>query len=276
MDEHWSQDFEHASITEDNREAFTTGMSKFPTQADAVIGYTELQKSAGKPFKLPESIDKLPDDQTRADFSDGVNKLIGRTIPKDMESFADVNFKDGLAEDAQVNEKFTGIIKQWAVDNKIPLETVSKLASFYNGPLAAHATEAMAEQTQADTIAKQTACQEALVNTFGSKEKVAEQSELFRRAILNFDGVKGTDKAEEIGDAMVKAGLTTNPELAKIMLKAFAPMAATSNNETNNGNNNNNKSANIDPDCGSPSELATGLCTAEEHEAWNARQVAKG
>ena len=45
--EHWAPDFEHPSITDENREAFETATSKFETQDDMTVGYYELQKTAG-------------------------------------------------------------------------------------------------------------------------------------------------------------------------------------------------------------------------------------
>jgi hypothetical protein len=263
---HWAGDFEHASITADNRESFNTDMAKFPTQADVVIGYRELQKSAGKPFEFPESMEGFKDDQARNHFTENANKLLGRTMPKDLEAFANTDFKAGLAEGAPVNEKFVGMIKQWAVDSNIPLETVGKLAAFYNGPLAA-----MAKESQDDAeIKRMEACNEALIVKLGSKEALAEKTELFRRAFINREGMD-PDKAERIADAMVKGGLTQDPDLASIMLDTFAPMAAQSSSDSNNSNNN-PPTAPIDPDIGSPSYVATGLSTAAEGEAWQARQ----
>ena len=117
-------------------------------------------------------------------------------------------------------------------------------------------------------------CNAELETIFGSKEEVTKQSELFRRAIINHPDVKGTDDAEEIADAMVKGGLSQNSKLARLMLKTFAPLAAEAGQEGGGGAGGGGGDTPIDPDLGSPSQLATGLCTPAENEAWKARQNA--
>ncbi len=226
-DEHWSETFVHDSVTTDNRADFVSANSKYATMEDAAFGGFNAQKRAGKPFWFPESIDKLPDDASRSDFTTKARSLLGINIPKDVEALNDFNFKDGLAEGSKVDDNFVGLIKNWAVEKGVSTSELKKMVSFYNGPLTKHVTEIAAEMETQQFEAAAKACHEALVADpdFGSDEKVKEQSELFRRAILNKFGLS-PDDAEEVADAMVKGGLTTNPKLAKIMLKAFAPMAA--------------------------------------------------
>jgi hypothetical protein len=226
--EHWSQGFEHDSVTTDNQEAFRSANAKYATQADAIVGGYNASKAVGKPFEFPETMEGFKDDQARDQFTSNANKLLGRTMPKDLESFAEVDFKAGLGEEGQVNEAFTGLVKQWAIDNKIPLETVSKLTEFYNGPVSALAMETMADRDTVAFEAKATACNEALIADLGSIAEVEKQTELFKRAITGMATENGLDleATNEVVQAMVDGGLTTNPKLAKLMLQAFSPMAA--------------------------------------------------
>ena len=56
-------ELEHPSVTAENREEFSTHMAKFATMEDAALDGMALKKLTGKPFKMPESLDKLPDDK---------------------------------------------------------------------------------------------------------------------------------------------------------------------------------------------------------------------
>ena len=95
--EHWAPGFEHASVTADNREAFNTSMAKYASRDEAIVGSFNAQKAMGKPFRVPESLDKL-DDASRDDFRSQARNALGIRTPKTVEDLADFNFKEGLAE----------------------------------------------------------------------------------------------------------------------------------------------------------------------------------
>lgn len=261
---------EHASITAENREAFTTHMAKFDSMEAAALDGMDLKKQMGAPFKFPESMDKLPDNASRSDFTSQAHKLLGINIAKDVDGLKDINFKAGLAEGAPFDENFVSLIKNWAVEHKVPMSTLEKLAPFYNGPLQEYAAKANKEATDDAELARMTKCNDELIamSDIGSKEKLDELSTQFRRAILDYPGVSADD-AEEIADAMVNGGLTQNSKLTKIMLDQFCPLAAESGKE--GGGKPGDTTTPVNPDLGSPSQLATGLCTAAENEAWKKR-----
>lgn len=226
--QHWSQEFASDSITADNREAFVSANSKYATESDAVMGGYNAQKAMGKPFRVPESMDSLPDDASREDFRSQARNALGLKVPKSVEDLSDFNFKDGLAEDAQVNEVFVGKIKEWAVESGMDSDSLQKMVSFYNGPMSQFAAEAATERDTAAFEAKAAACNEALTADLGGVAEVEKQTELFKRAISGMAAKNGLDveATNEVVQAMVDGGITTNPKLAKIMLQAFAPMAA--------------------------------------------------
>ncbi len=226
MEGHWAETFEGDGVTTENREAFVSAMSKYPTEQAGMVGGFNAMKVTGKPFRVPEDMAKLPDDQSRSDFTSQARKALGINIPKDLDSLKDVDFKAGLAEGANYDENFVGIIKNWAVENSVDTATLAKLVPFYNGPLQKYATEAHAANKDAAELDRMTKCNEALIAMpdIGSKEKLAELTELFRRSIVNDPGVSADD-ATEIADAMVNGGLTQNPKLAKMLLDRFAPLA---------------------------------------------------
>ncbi|KKL92410.1 hypothetical protein LCGC14_1884950, partial [marine sediment metagenome] len=250
--------------------AFSTHMEKFETMEHAALDGMALKKLTGAPFKFPESMDKLPDNASRSDFTSQAHKLLGINIPKDVESMKDLDFKAGLKEGAPVDENFISLIKNWAVENKVPISTLEKLAPFYNGPLTEYSAKAHGEAKDAADLARMTACNEALIALpeIGSQEKLDEQSKLFKRAIMNYPGVKA-DEADEIADAMVDGGLTQNPKLARILLAQFAPLAKES--SVDGGGDPKGPTVAVDPDLGCPAQMATGLCTSDEHAAWKKR-----
>ena len=227
-EEHWASTFESDSITDDNRESFVNANSKYATEQDAIMGGYNAQKAMGKPFRIPESMDKLPDDASREDFQNQARNALGIVTAKTVDDFSDVNFKDGLAEGKEANEAFVGMVKNWAVEEGIPLSIVGKMASFYNGPLSAHAAEAMATQGTEAYEAKASECNEALVKDYGSEAEVEKQTTLFKKALSAMAEKNGldVDATNEVVAVMADAGVFTNANTAKIMLQAFSPMAA--------------------------------------------------
>jgi hypothetical protein len=254
--EHWSEKFEHEAITDDNREAFTKTASKFATQDDMAVGYMELQKTAGKPFKLPASMDKLPDDATRGELTSKVHELLGIAIPKDDKDLEDVDFKAGLAEEAVVNEELVGIIKKWAVETGVDKGSLAKMIGLYNGPLAEYAEQARTQAMNAKIEAAKT-CNTAVIAhpDIGSDEKLKEQSILMERAILNNFGLTA-DEAEQFAKDRLGSITDTNPIMKRIMLTMLAPLAAESSVEGPGGGQNPAQAK--DPDEGSPTYKALG------------------
>ena len=80
-----------------------------------------------------------------------------------------------------------------------------------------------------------TACNDALIAhpDFGTAEKVAEQSELLRRAIQN-SGIT-PEEYEEVGKELADSMLTKNPVMARVMLTLLAPLAAEGSSEAGKG-----------------------------------------
>ncbi len=233
--EHWTDDFEHSSITPENKEAFNTHMAKFPTEADAIADGYGLAKLKGVPFKMPEAMDKLPDDASRTDFTAQANKLLGIEHAADINGFADLDLKMGLAEGVVPDENLANAFKQWAVEKKIPKRIAQEMIGYHN-VINAKATIAMKATADSDKLAAAKSTHEALVARpeFGSAEKVSEQSELVRRAVQNHVGLT-PDEYEEFGKIMGDTMLTKNPVMARVMMKVLAPLAAEGNTDSGTG-----------------------------------------
>lgn len=272
MEGHWSNDFEHASITDENKEAFNTAMGKYETQGDALIGGFNAQKLAGKPFKMPESLDKLPDDASRSEFTAQVHKLFGITKAKDIKELVDVNLKDGLPEGSPYNEDFANSFKQFVIDNNLNVSDMPKYAKFFNTAMAKVTADQKAK-TESDNISAAESCDKALIAhpDIGSKEKLVEMTELFVRAMKNNVGLT-VEETKELADGLALSKLTTNPVLARVMLKQFASLAAEASSEDGEGGTTKTEKV-PDPDEGSPSYVAAGLSTAEQGVEWQKRQA---
>lgn len=228
---------EHASITPENRAAFSTHMEKFDSFEAAAVDGMGLKKMTGAPFKMPESMDKLPDDASRADFTAQARRALGINIPKDVEALKDVNFKSGLADGAPYNEEFVGLVKAWAVENGIDTATLEKFAPFYNGPLTEYATKAHKELGEKTFNDNAKATHEGLVTHFnGSEAKVTEESELLKRAVLNHPGMT-SEKAEKVADIFVDVMQKGGSDAAIVLLEMIAPMAREGGSHAGKGGN---------------------------------------
>ncbi len=221
----WINEFTHASVTDDNKEAFNKSMEKYASKDDAIMGGFNAQKIAGAPFKLPESLDKLPDDAMRSDFTSKTLKLLGREPIRNIEDLKDFNFTDGMADGATADEVMKAAFAQHIVDSGKSKAMAAKDAVFFN-TMMAKTVEANKATEATNAIATAKAVDEALIADpdIGSKEKLLVLSEEFARAIKNNVGLEGDD-IDEVVDAMVKGGLTQNPKLAKIMFNQFSPLA---------------------------------------------------
>ena len=254
----WVNEFEHDSITTENREAFNTAMEKFPTVNDAAVGYMELQKSAGKPFKMPESMDNLPDDATRADFTSKAHALLGTAPIKSIDELADMNFKEGLGDDAVINEDFVAMFKKWGHESGITKPALVKMVQFCNGQLADFTGEAHEAATRKAAEEKQTAitdANDAMKTHLGGSEKLEEATVLLHRALLNNVGATA-EEAEGLSKFMKEGEGATNPVLRRVLFKVLTPLAAESSNlKTGDGVTSTVES---DPEDGSPSYKAIG------------------
>ena len=234
MGDHWSEHYDGEGVNADNRQAFVDAMSKYPTEQAGMVGGFNAMKVTGKPFKFPESMDKLPDDASRAEFTTQARGLLGVSIPKDVEAMKDVDFKTGLADGAPVNEDFVSMVKNWAVEKGIPMSHVQEMAAFYNGPLSKYAQEAYAAKEEKEKLANAETCNTALLEHFKTEEKVKDLTALLHRTIINNMGLTAEESAEFV-DAMADSMLTKNPVMAKGMLNLLSSVSTEGTTHTGDG-----------------------------------------
>jgi len=231
--ENWTDEFEHESlVTPESQEAFKKAMGKYDSQKSAIMGGFEAMKAVGKPYKLPESLDKLPDDNIRGEFTAQAHKLLGIETAANIEGLAELDMKAGQAEGASFDENLANDFKAFVVEKKINKANAQEMVGFYN-QMMAKARIALTAKTETDKLDAATKTNEALIAHFGSKEKVAEQSELLRRAIQN-SGIT-PEEYEEVGEELANSMLTKNPVMARVMLTLLAPLAAEGTTESGGG-----------------------------------------
>jgi hypothetical protein len=222
---------EHPSITAENRDAFATHMEKFDSFEAAAVDGMALKAITGKPYKLPESIEKLPDDTTRSEFADRVNELFGRHVAKDVEGLADLDLKAGSATpDEPFDESFATKFKTWMVEKQIPKSVGQAAIEFFNKTVGEAQAEYMvkadaeAKQAAADRLKEVAACNQALIAKFGTKEKLDEETARMHRALLNHTGCTA-EEAENVSKFLADREGATNPTIRRLLISNLAPLA---------------------------------------------------
>ncbi len=246
----WLNGFEHSSVTTENRDAFNTHMDKFPTINDAVADGYGLAQMKGKPTKLPESMDGFADDTARAEFKTGAHRLLGIIHANSIDDLADLDLRLGSTEDTKMDDNLATAFKQFVVDEKLSKGDAQKIVGFHNKAMGlareafAAATKAAEDQAAAKFISDKRACNDALVAhaDFATQEKLDKENVLLHRALKDNAGIS-VEEAESMAVLLSEGEGATNPVLRRLLLKAYAPMAAESGTDGGDGKPTGNKPA---------------------------------
>ena len=204
--EHWTDEVKHQDLQSPEAKAI---LSKFNSADDAHVGYIQLQKAAGRPFKLPDSMDKLPDDATRADLSARMGKLMGAVENED--SMKDVNFAEGLPDANMVNADLVTAFKAFAIENKLPKSVVSAVAKF-NNQFGLKLSQAN-QQAALDTATKVNG---ELLPMFGGEEGIKKHNEDVKRMFQNHGGLTD-EEFQAVIPGLVESGITKSTPLSKAL-----------------------------------------------------------
>jgi len=232
---------EHELITDENRGAFATHMEKFDSMEAAALDGMGLKQMQGKPFKFPESMDKLPDDTSRAEFISKAHKLLGVTHADSIDDLGDLDLKLGSTSDA-MDDKLAAAFKEFVVSDKIDKATAQKMIGFHNKAMGLSreaftaAKKAAEDQAAAKLISDKRACNDVLVAhaDFATQEALDKQNILLHRALKDNAGIS-VEEADEMSEFLNDREGATNPVLRRLLLKAYAPMAAESSTEGGDG-----------------------------------------
>ena len=209
--EHWTDEVKHQDLQSPEAKAI---LSKFNSADDAHVGYIQLQKAAGRPFKLPDSMDKLPDDATRADLSARMGKLMGAV--ENQDSMKDVNFAEGLPDANMVNADLVTAFKAFAIENKLPKSVVSAVAKF-NNQFGLKLSQAN-QQAALDTATKVNG---ELLPMFGGEEGIKKHNEDVKRMFQNHGGLTD-EEFQAVIPGLVESGITKSTPLSKALYNIAA------------------------------------------------------
>jgi hypothetical protein len=194
-------------------------MLKYKTQEDAVLGGYEAQKATGKPFKLPESLDKL-DDKSKEEFNTSLNKLRG--VPSKIEDLADIKFDAGLPEGHPINEGLKQEFSKFVVDRKMSKSDAQAGVEWLN-KMSVNLTKQMKAQEDADYLAQSEATNKELMKPerLGSEANVKVATENIKRMFQNIKGMTA-EKFESIGKYLVDTRSVHSADF----IEAMATLAA--------------------------------------------------
>jgi len=209
---HWTDEETHQDLI--TPEAKVT-LSKYNTKEDALVGGLNAMRDYGKPFKLPKSLENLPDDAVRADFTAKVGKLQGAI--EDESAFEGMNFADGLADARNVSEELVGAFKKFAVENKLPKSLLPKLVLFNNQ--FANGIANAQTKTKTETAAK---VNDTLKELFGGDDGVKTNTENVRRMFKDHAGLTA-EEYEQTAPALIDSGITGSAVLSKALFNLAKP-----------------------------------------------------
>ena len=210
----WTDDLTHEKLTTPEAK---TNLSKFETQDDAHIAYLELQKTAGKPYKLPKSLDaveKWPDENDKKAFREGLDGLFkaSNIRPEGIKSedeLDDIDFAKGYADARTENKEMTAALKKYAVEKKWPKYIVAELIDFIN-PFNQQLKNTVAK----DLAAEADKVKESLVVLYGDEDSVNKNYDAVRKLIQNHCGLSAAEY-DSFGKEFVEKVLMKNAVMSK-------------------------------------------------------------
>ena len=196
-------------------------MGKYKSKDEALVGGYNAIKEVGKPFKLPESLDKLPSDETRKEFRGKVGKLMGMIDNPDQ--LKQVNFSKGLSDGKAADETVVAKISEVAVKNGYTVTQVQDLVEMMNTTGTELVKAATAEMEKGLKEAAKTSS-ETLTQFYGA-DKLKENAELLRKAVQNNCDLSA-EEVEQLAEDLAEDGyIFRKPALARILMDKIAPLA---------------------------------------------------
>jgi len=231
--ENWLETFEHESLeAPEAQTAFKTAMGKYKSVEDAVIGGYNAQKESGKPFKLPESLDKLPSDDMRKDFTSQAKKVLGIEAGLTEDGLKEINWGKGLAAGAETNQTMIDEFGKFAVSKGLSKGMAQDMAEFLNG-IQAKSKEAF-EQAAAEAVKANAERSKSLLESYFGAEGIKTHTELLRRAVKNQGGLSDAEY-EQIADELKDDVLLGKGVFTKMLMNFAAKLEKEGTNEIPGG-----------------------------------------
>lgn len=195
-------------------------LQKYKTPGAANKALFDAQTQLGKKIKLPESLDKLSEEE-RQQVSGAFKKLYG--VPDKTEGYDDINFTDGINEELgqTVDEGMVSAFKGFALEAGFTKEQTQKGVAFWNKIHAASLAQTQKQLNEAEVEGDK-----VLRAKWGSQTD--RNFELVKRAAMAELGVdRDTDpKFVEWYDKIYRRGAANDPVLISLMLPGAKEMVA--------------------------------------------------
>ena len=234
--ENWVTDFlgqtENENLgTPAQQEEFKKSMGDYKSIEDAVYGGFSARKMTGKPFKLPESIDKL-DEKTRNEFTEQARKALGiESLTED--GLKEINWGKGLAAGSEVNQAMIDEFSKFAVSKGLPKNATQDLAEFLNSVQAKNIEDF--NNKTAEAVKANTERSKAMLESFFGPEGVKNHAELLRRAAVNHGGLSAAE-SEQIADELTDDVLLGKGVFTKMLMNFSAKLEKEGTNPNPGGN----------------------------------------
>jgi hypothetical protein len=202
-----------------------TAFSKYDSPDAAFKGAHEAMTMVGKPFKLPDSLDKL-DETQQQELTGQLDKLFPAMQDSDFDGF---DFNIGLEDgDLPISDSGKDYIKKFAAETGLSKDKTEKMAAYVNTmnrEIAAKQAEINQELT--------TKCNDAMCKHFGGQDQANAVSKQVMDAFKQ--RASSAEEFEAVGKGIVQAGLTKSPELAIALAEMIAPYGKEGASKAGNG-----------------------------------------
>jgi hypothetical protein len=176
----------------------------------------------GQPFRPPDSLDKLNDDQ-KNDFVTKAKGVLGIESAVNEDTIKQVNFAKGLSDDQKPNETVVNLIKDLAVKKGFSKSQVQDLVEAMN--VSGTNLKAAIEKETEENFKKAVETSHEILSDFYGEEKLKENADLLRRAFKNHLGLSNEESESVAEDLMDDGFIFRKPALAKVLIDNFAKLA---------------------------------------------------
>ena len=206
--EHWSDELTHEKLI--TPEAKTV-LQEYGTQEEYMAAGLEAKKMVGSPYRLPKSLESLPDDKARGEFTSGVEKVLGVKRLQSEEDLEGIDFAKGHKNAKDSNKDVETAMRKFVIEKGYTKQQAEDLI-LHNNQTEQTRTNARVQKVIDDAeVAKN-----ALVVMCGSEDKVNSSYDGVRKLFQNHCGLSEVEY-EETGKTFIEKILTKSAVMSKAL-----------------------------------------------------------
>ncbi len=206
--EHWSDELTHEKLI--TPEAKTV-LQEYDSKEEYMAAGLEAKKMVGSPFRLPKSLEGLPDDKVRGEFISGVEKVLGVKKIQGEEDLEGIDFAKGYKDATDSNKDDEAATRKFIIEKGLTKQQAEDLI--------AHQNQTRQDRKNARAqgiIDKAEEVKETLTVMCGSKEKVETSYDGVRKLFQNHCGLS-SQEYEDVGKSFVGNTLTKDAIMSKAL-----------------------------------------------------------